>query len=92
MPITPAEIQPAFLNLRHVTAGQGAVWSFVWNYAHEHGYAPTFREVAKGVGVSLATARQRIRALERIGTLEHTEGVCRSLRTKERTCEKANPV
>jgi len=67
-----------------LTVGQDAVVRFVRDHTIRIGYPPTFRDVAKALGVSLATVRQRIRALEQAGLLEHDVGVYRSLRTKER--------
>lgn len=67
-----------------MTPGQEATLTAIQQYRDEHGYAPTFREIATRLGVSLATVRQRIDALERDAVLTHEPGVCRSLRTKER--------
>lgn len=67
-----------------MTPGQTATVQAIETYREIHGYAPTFREVAAVLGVSLATIRQRINALERDAVLTHEPGVCRSLRTKER--------
>ena len=66
------------------TKPQQDVIQFLASYRATHPYAPTFREIARGLGVALSTIRQRVRALESKGLLEHDEGVCRSIRTKER--------
>jgi SOS-response transcriptional repressor LexA len=63
---------------------QAAVLRAVCDLTARQGYPPTFREVAREAGISLATARQKVAALKRLGVLQHDEGVCRSLRTKER--------
>lgn len=67
-----------------VTPRQTDVLRAVRDLTARFGYSPTFREVARESCMSLATARQKIAALEKLGVLQHTEGACRSLRTKER--------
>ena len=69
-----------------LTPRQAAVEQAVVSLTARRGYPPTYREVASEVGVSLATTRQKVAALEKAGVLQHDVGVCRSLRTKERSC------
>ncbi|MBI4142935.1 hypothetical protein HY480_03620 [Candidatus Uhrbacteria bacterium] len=40
-----------------LTKRQHEVLAFIVNYTKEHGYAPAVREIAEGVGVSLAPKR-----------------------------------
>lgn len=68
-----------------LTPRQDAVFRAVRDLSYRNGYYPTFREVAAEAEISLATTRQKIAALEKKGLLQHAEGVCRSLRTNERS-------
>ena len=70
------------------TAEQGKknrekIYKFVIDYITEHGYAPTFREMGKGVGLrSTSTVHNHIRTLISMGLLETDaeEGSPRALR------------
>lgn len=59
-----------------MTKRQHEVLSFVVNYTKEHGYAPSIREVAEGVGVaSPATVHEHLEALRASGHLRRGEGM-----------------
>lgn len=45
-----------------------------------HGYAPSLRDVAAGLGLAVSTVHHHVLLLERAGMLESTPGLMRSLR------------
>lgn len=58
------------------TKRQHEVLAFVVNYTKEHGYAPSVREIAEGVGVaSPATVHEHLEALRASGHLRRGEGM-----------------
>jgi len=52
---------------------------FIEAYMRDHGYAPSRREVAKAMGVSVCTAQRDLASLREDGLVDWTEGVNRSL-------------
>jgi repressor LexA len=59
-----------------MTKRQHEVLAFVVNYTKEHGYAPSVREIAEGVGVaSPATVHEHLGALRASGHLRRGEGM-----------------
>lgn len=57
------------------------VFMFVANFAAEHGYAPSMREIGRGVGLSsTSSVSKHIDALEADGRLRSTPGIARSYR------------
>ncbi len=66
--------------------------SFIAQYQQERGYAPSRRELAKGLGMGLATAQQIIADLIEEGLLETTPGIARSTRFVTRSVMKHGEV
>ena len=61
--------------IAHLTKRQHEVLAYVVNHTKEHGYAPSVREIAEGVGVaSPATVHEHLDALRRSGHLTRGEG------------------
>lgn len=55
--------------------------AFVGKFFTEHGYAPTMREVGRGVGLtSPSSTRHHLLHLRSAGELTWTDGIARSLR------------
>lgn len=62
--------------MARLTKRQHHVLSFVVNYTKEHGYAPSVREIAEGVGVSSpATVHEHLDALRASGHVRRGEGM-----------------
>jgi SOS-response transcriptional repressor LexA len=58
---------------------------YVTDYWTVHGYAPTFREIARGCGYrSAGSVAYQVTLLEEAGVMAHTPGIARSLRVVER--------
>jgi repressor LexA len=57
-----------------------SIVDFIKQYSHEHGYPPTRREVATGVGKSTMTVQDHICRLADKGVLDLDKGVSRSIR------------
>lgn len=63
-------IQPALTRCQH------DVLAFVVNFTKEHGYAPSVREIADGVGASSpATVHEHLQALRESGHLARSKGI-----------------
>ena len=59
---------------------RGALLSFIEDYHDEHGYAPTYQEIADGLGLaSKNTVSHHIIGLEEEGLLRRVAGQPRSL-------------
>jgi SOS-response transcriptional repressor LexA len=56
---------------------------FIQSYAEEHGYPPTMREVAEGIGVALSTSQWRVQRLIEDGHLARPVGRARALLATE---------
>jgi repressor LexA len=59
---------------------QAEIVGYISNYRRRKGYAPTFREIAAGIGVSLSTAMAHLRALKGKGYIAWDYGTARSIR------------
>jgi repressor LexA len=58
-------------------------YQFVVEFIHEHGYSPSFREIADGVGInSTRTVSRYLTQLRDRGLVEWTPNIARSLRVK----------
>jgi len=56
------------------------ICKFIAQFAAEKGYAPTIREIGRGVGIaSTAAVQYQILALERTGALRRHEGYSRTI-------------
>lgn len=64
-----------------LTQPQSKVLAFVASFTGEHGYSPTYREIAQGIGLSAKT-RGRVHAI--VGQLEE-RGFVRRLRQHARS-------
>jgi repressor LexA len=66
-----------------ITDRQARMKTFIEEYIGEHGYAPTYREIMKKVGIpSLSVVRYNLERLQREGLLERSPRVARGLRPK----------
>lgn len=64
----------------NLTKRQQEIIEFIKNYLNEHDYAPSYREIAEGMGLSsVATVADHIEALKEKGVLENKENLARSL-------------
>jgi repressor LexA len=73
------------INTRQGKDRRAAVVEFVTSYWRDHGYAPSVREVAGGVGFHTASgAAYQIRILIAEGVLVRAPGVSRTLRVVQR--------
>lgn len=66
-----------------ITDRQARMKTFIEEYVGEHGYAPTYREIMKKVGIpSLSVVRYNLERLQREGLLERSPRVARGIRPK----------
>lgn len=56
------------------------IYEFIVDFWSANGYAPTIREIARGVDLHPSSAHHHIHILERAGLLTSTSGAMRSLR------------
>jgi repressor LexA len=66
-----------------LTPKQLRVLTFVRDYTHTHGYAPTMQELGDEFGVSKVTMFEHITALQKKGYLRRSKHKARSLRLKD---------
>ena len=65
----------------NLTARQAEMKKFIEDYFSEHGYAPSYREIMKKVGIpSLSVVRYNLERLQREGVLERAPRVARGIR------------
>ena len=63
--------------------GPDDAYSFVVSYIDDHGYSPSFREIADGIGVnSTRTVSRYLAQLRDQDLIEWTPHIARSLRVK----------
>ncbi len=76
-----------------ITKRQKEILDFIASFSHQHGYAPSYREIASHFKLnSIATVHQHIEALEHKGYLERQEGQMRSLGVIESNQEFAGLI
>jgi len=65
----------------NLTVRQAEMKKFIEDYFSEHGYAPSYREIMKKVGIpSLSVVRYNLERLQREGVLERDPRVARGIR------------
>ena len=66
-----------------ITDRQTRMKAFIEEYFSEHGYAPSYREIMKNVGIpSLSVVRYNLERLQREGLLERDPRVARGIRPR----------
>jgi repressor LexA len=66
-----------------ITERQARMKAFIEEYVASHGYAPTYREIMKHVGIpSLSVVRYNLERLQREGMLDRSPRVARGIRPK----------
>jgi repressor LexA len=66
-----------------ITERQAKMKTFIEEYVGEHGFAPTYREIMKHVGIpSLSVVRYNLERLQREGLLDRSPRVARGIRPK----------
>jgi repressor LexA len=66
-----------------ITDRQARMKTFIEEYVAEHGYAPTYREIMKHVGIpSLSVVRYNLERLQHEGFLERSPRVARGIKPK----------
>lgn len=74
-----------------VNSKRSKIYKFLINYISEHGYAPTVREIAAGVGIdSTATIYRNLKSLEKMNKIRRGKKVPRSIKIIE--MEKAEQM
>lgn len=64
---------------RPATPRQTEILTFVRNYAHKHGYSPTYEEIATEFGISKVTVFEHLATLQERGLLRREKHKARSL-------------
>ena len=63
---------------------QENILAFIREFAEEHGFPPTIREIGKAVGISSTSlAKYNLERLEEKGKLERSDEISRGLRLKD---------
>lgn len=69
--------------MNELTERQQEVFNFITKYIEEHGYSPTFREIAKGCYFgSLSTVAGYVDRLVKKGVLEYTPRAYRTIKPR----------
>lgn len=69
---------------RQLTERQRAIWAWIREYTQAHGYAPTVREIADGLGINSTNGvADHLRALRRKGAIVWRPGCPRTIRVVE---------
>ncbi len=71
------------MSTRLPTEKQSEVLEFIRNFERTHGISPTFREISKGLGLSLGTIQDHLRLLQRKGFITWIPGRKRAIRLIE---------
>jgi repressor LexA len=68
---------------------QAEIYQFIQDFHQQNGYAPTFREIADGIGQSLSSAAAYITALGDKGYVAWEPKIARSIRiVKQETSDE----
>jgi repressor LexA len=71
-----------------ITERQTKMKAFIEEYFSNHGYAPTYREIMKNVGIpSLSVVRYNLERLQKEGLLDRDPRVARGIRPKVKTSD-----
>lgn len=62
-----------------LTAKQHAVYGFIWGFTHQHGYAPTYQEIADALSISKTRAGDLVRALQHAGCISRQPRLPRAI-------------
>lgn len=65
--------------MKHLTARQNDVMAFIHERITQQGYAPSFREIAEHLHITIKGAYDHVLALERKGYLRRHRNTARSL-------------
>lgn len=69
-----------------LTARQSQTLEFLRRFTAEHGFAPTYREIATGMGIKhINSVRNLLRTLERKGAISQVPRAARGLRLLDHT-------
>ena len=55
------------------------VYDYICDYVKTHGYSPSMREIAKGVGIGLSTVRYHLMTLKAEGMISLGNNISRSI-------------
>ena len=69
--------------MKQLTKRQQEVFDFIKSFIREHGWPPTYREIAKHFCLAQPAAFGHVRALQFKGAIEFTDGEARGIRVKE---------
>lgn len=59
------------------------VYTFIQNFVHEHGYAPSLRKIGEACYIGRSTVVRHLDKLEAIGQIERETGKARSIRLND---------
>ncbi|MFK3794777.1 LexA family protein [Pseudomonas sp. NPDC088444] len=63
-----------------LTLAQAETLAFIKAHIDQHGYSPTFAEIAKAAEVNVNAAGQRIAQMVKKGVITKADGIARSIR------------
>lgn len=66
-----------------LTEKQKRALDYITEYMHEHGYAPSFRELSQNFGISVGAGQQYLTALKKKGYIDIVPGIARSIVVKK---------
>lgn len=79
-PVPPSADLPDLTGYTNVTR---TLYEFLWRYINEHGFAPTQREIQRGLGwASISSVRHHLDILEAGGLIEKEYATARGIRLK----------
>ncbi len=78
--------------MRELTERQRKVLEFIENYIGEHGYPPSIRDIARRFRITPRGAQIHLKALEKKGYINRTDGRARAIRLTRRVEGVSLPV
>jgi repressor LexA len=69
--------------LEKLSERQSEIYQYIKTFREDHGYSPTFRETADGIGVSLTTVMAHSLALRDKGYITWEDKIARSIVLKQ---------
>lgn len=71
--------------MKELTERQREIYLFILHYQENHGYSPSIRDICKGVFLSQPSVTRHIDNLIKLGYIEYTPKVARSIVIKNKT-------
>ena len=65
--------------MQNLTDRQSEILTFIANYRQDHGYSPSWEEIASGINIHLSTLREHLFAMKKKSVIKWVDRVPRSI-------------